>query len=332
MRWIAHHIQLISSDICNHPLAKKVLSDCQKIISFFKNSYPAGAALREEIFHTFTVGGNLKTSTKTRWSTAWDCCESLLRNENNIRSVKQLRNLIAPVKKAVKDVEFQNTILADVFVELVKIAIAVQEIPTPLNNQFPYFLHPTYRGDNLTHNTYKKIILRKALEIWKQTGGGEKTLKLHSITPHNASTERVFSVLNWYLCKRRNKMNISHLESLAQIHSFLIANAPGELNFINNNISQDEFTAAFNQIAVAMEEGIDLFEENDSFPVFDDDSEEDNDLLLQNENGLNLEISELIQLNVNQSGSINENQADINESRIEHGNKDFNIEDLLHDD
>ncbi|CAB5388646.1 unnamed protein product [Rhizophagus irregularis] len=299
-------------------------------------------------------------------------------------NVEQLRNLIAPVKKAVKDVEFQNTILADVFVELVKIAIAVQEIPTPLNNQFrkdSYFLHPTYRGDNLTHNTYKKIILRKALEIWKQTGGGEKSakilktqmnlyrnqespfdddfiesvdtvknwwsscelkqnenhisilaLKLHSITPHNASTERVFSVLNWYLYKRRNKMNISHLESLAQIHSFLIANAPGELNFINNNISQDEFTAAFNQIAVAMEEGIDLFEENDSFPVFDDDSEEDNDLRLQNENGLNLEISELIQLNVNQSGSINENQADINESRIEHGNKDFNIEDLLHDD
>ncbi|CAG8648677.1 12894_t:CDS:2 [Rhizophagus irregularis] len=301
MRCIAHHIQLISSDICNHPWAKKVLSDCQKIISFFKNSYPAGAALREEIFHTFTVGGNLKTSTKTRWSTAWDC-----------------------LKKAVKDVEFQNTILADVFVELVKIAIAVQEIPTPLNNQF--------RKDSL--------------EIWKQTGGGEKSakilktqmnlyrnqespfdddfiesvdtvknwwsscelkknenhisilaLKLHSITPHNASTERVFSVLNWYLCKRRNKMNISHLESLAQIHSFLIANAPGELNFINNNISQDEFTAAFNQIAVAMEE----------------------------------EISELIQLNVNQSGSINENQADINESRIEHGDKDFNIEDLLHD-
>ena len=30
-------------------------------------------------------------------------------------------------------------------------------------------------------------------------------LKLHAITPHNASCERVFSVLNWYLCKRRTK-------------------------------------------------------------------------------------------------------------------------------
>jgi hypothetical protein len=29
---------------------------------------------------------------------------------------------------------------------------------------------------------------------------------------------------------------------------------------------------------------------------------------------------------------INENQANINESRIEYGNKNFNIKDLLHDD
>jgi Protein of unknown function (DUF 659) len=87
MRCIAHHIQLISSDICNISWAKKVLSDCQTIISFFRNSYSAGAALRDEIIHAFTIGGNLKTSTKTRWSTSWDCCESLLRNENNIRLV-----------------------------------------------------------------------------------------------------------------------------------------------------------------------------------------------------------------------------------------------------
>src|SRR3954471_6693259 len=98
-------------------------------------------------------------------------------------------------------------------------------------------------------------------------------------------------------------MNISHLESMAQIHSFLIANTPSELNFVNNEISQDEFTAAFNQIAIAMEEGIDLFEENDSFPIFDE-SEEENDLQLQDENGLNLEIGEIIQLTVEKSGSI----------------------------
>lgn len=127
-------------------------------------------------------------------------------------------------------------------------------------------------------------------------------------------------------------MNISHLKSMAQIHSFLIANASSELNFINNEINQDEFTATFNQIAITMEEGIDLFEENDSFPVFDerifDENEEDDDLQLQDENGLNLEIGEFIQLTRKDSGSVNENET---EARIEHGDKNFNIEDILHD-
>jgi hypothetical protein len=126
-------------------------------------------------------------------------------------------------------------------------------------------------------------------------------------------------------------MNISHLESMAQIHSFLIANAPSELNFVNNEISQDEFTAAFNQIAIAMEKSIDLFEKNNSFPIFDE-NEKENDLQLQNENGLNLEIGEIIQLTVEKSGSINENEIDVGESRIEHKDKNFNINDLLLDD
>jgi hypothetical protein len=44
IRCITYYIQLILSDICNYPWAKKVLSNCQKIISFFKNSYPAGTS------------------------------------------------------------------------------------------------------------------------------------------------------------------------------------------------------------------------------------------------------------------------------------------------
>ena len=30
-------------------------------------------------------------------------------------------------------------------------------------------------------------------------------LKLHAIIPHNATVERIFSVLNWYMGKRRTK-------------------------------------------------------------------------------------------------------------------------------
>ena len=126
-------------------------------------------------------------------------------------------------------------------------------------------------------------------------------------------------------------MNISHLESMAQIHSYLVTNAQNELNYVNHEISQDEFTTTFNQIAIAMEEGIDLFEENNSFPVFEEDEDEDgdDDLQLQNENELNLEIGELVNLVVEKSNLINETNE--NELRIEHGKKDFNIEELLQD-
>jgi hypothetical protein len=128
-------------------------------------------------------------------------------------------------------------------------------------------------------------------------------------------------------------MNISHLESMAQIHSYLTANAQSELNFVSNEISQDEFNDAFNQIAIAMKEGIDLFEESDSFPIFDEDEfdNDDDDLQLQDENGLNLEIGNIIDLTAKRnSGSIN--IINENESRIEHGDKEFDIDELLQDD
>ncbi|CAG8837328.1 32716_t:CDS:1, partial [Racocetra persica] len=86
VRCIAHHIQLISSNICRLPHTRAILSNCQTVIKFFRNSYIAGATLNQEIISTFTVGRNLKSSTKTRWSTVWDCCESIIRNEGNIKS------------------------------------------------------------------------------------------------------------------------------------------------------------------------------------------------------------------------------------------------------
>ncbi|GES76162.1 hypothetical protein GLOIN_2v1487940 [Rhizophagus clarus] len=82
-----------------------------------------------------------------------------------------------------------------------------------------------------------------------------------------------------------------------------------------------------------MKEGIDLFEKNNSFLVFDkrlfDKIKENDDLQLQNENKLNLKIGKFIQLNVKNSNSINKNKTDANDSRIKHRNKNFNIEDLL---
>jgi len=90
VRCIAHHINLVTKDIISIEWAKQILQKCQKIVSFFHGAHKAGSALREEIISSFCIGGNLKSSVMTRWSTAWDVCESVLRLENCIKLVSIL--------------------------------------------------------------------------------------------------------------------------------------------------------------------------------------------------------------------------------------------------
>lgn len=87
IRCMAHHLNLITADIIKLDFAKDTLKKCQTIITFFKTSYCAGASLQEDIIQSLTGGGGLKTSVKTRWSTAWDCCDSIIRLENSLKHV-----------------------------------------------------------------------------------------------------------------------------------------------------------------------------------------------------------------------------------------------------
>jgi len=88
IRCMAHHVNLITSDIIKLDFAKNTFKKCQTIITFFKTlSYRAGAQLQEDITQSSTKGGGLKTSVKTRWSTAWNCCDSIICLENSLKNV-----------------------------------------------------------------------------------------------------------------------------------------------------------------------------------------------------------------------------------------------------
>jgi len=57
IRCIAHHLNLITTDLIKLDFAKEIFEKCQTIISFFKTSYRAGAALQEDIIQSLIEGG-----------------------------------------------------------------------------------------------------------------------------------------------------------------------------------------------------------------------------------------------------------------------------------
>ncbi|GBB85484.1 hypothetical protein RclHR1_00120038 [Rhizophagus clarus] len=427
IRCIAHHINLVTKDIISIEWAKKTLQNCQKIVSFFHDVHRAGAILRNEIKNSFSKG-NLKSSVKTCWSTAWDVCESILRQENSIKfilseqpdifvnavktkaiiqnrqfwhDVEQLKMILGPAKNAVKALELNTTTLADCFIELLKMAQAISAISFQ-NHDFKqkciaifnkrwkefdiniymlaFFLHPKYRATCFQQNIFKSVIMREAINIWKnQCGGGKESsnylliqlgiyrnkeppfddpyvvgistpinwwtsvelkkgedpirklaLRMHGIMPHNADCERVFSILGWFLSKRRTKINIKRLQAMAQMHSYLIMNAKSELKYINDEITLEELDQTLNQVALSINNGIDLFDdENDENLVnFEDINEIEEAVDLEGVNNNELEITNFIDLSTSLLNN-REDEKDEEVSIMNHGDLNFDVDELI---
>ncbi|RHZ78038.1 hypothetical protein Glove_168g279 [Diversispora epigaea] len=68
IRCIAHHINLLSSDIIKLNWATNIITCCKKIVTFFKQSHAGGAILQQEIVENMIKGGGLKKYVITRWT------------------------------------------------------------------------------------------------------------------------------------------------------------------------------------------------------------------------------------------------------------------------
>ena len=64
MRCIAHHINLLTTDIMKLNWASNLIGNCKKIINFFTNSHKAGILLKEDIVNNMISGGGLKKHVK----------------------------------------------------------------------------------------------------------------------------------------------------------------------------------------------------------------------------------------------------------------------------
>jgi hypothetical protein len=85
VRCIAHHINLLTNDIMKLNWSSKIIKDCKKVVKYFRKSHAAHEYLQEEIANFNIIGGSLKQYVKTRWTTAFDCTNSIIRCQMAIK-------------------------------------------------------------------------------------------------------------------------------------------------------------------------------------------------------------------------------------------------------
>src|SRR5581483_6361116 len=85
---------------------------------------------------------------------------------------------------------------------------------------------------------------------------------------------------------------------MAQMHSYLIMNANTELNFLNNEMTPEELNELLDQIALSINNGVDLFDENDleADLIFEDINEIEETVNLEGIDNCELEITNFIDL------------------------------------
>lgn len=118
---------------------------------------------------------------------------------------------------------------------------------------------------------------------------------------------------------------------MAQMHSYLITNAKSELKFLDDKITSEDLNETLNQIALAIENGVDLFDDDNPEVdfVFENINEEEV-ANLEEVNNHELEITNFIDLSTSLLNNNDElHYQDDEESIINHGELNFDVDELV---
>ncbi|CAB5367331.1 unnamed protein product [Rhizophagus irregularis] len=212
-------------------------------------------------------GRGLKSHIKTRWSTMWDCINSIVLSEygndikNQVKDIlcdqnfyencRIITSILHPLKVTVGCLESRTSSLADCYIHLLSLASAVYHMPNQniefknhcvikFNERYDefsddlfllaFFLHPRYHGNGINPNT--PIIwwetAQNTKEEWKLQA---LALQFFAVSPHSASCERSFSVLGWFYGQRRTKLAVDRVEdTLTEMSDELVGE--GDYDFL----------------------------------------------------------------------------------------------------
>jgi hypothetical protein len=121
---------------------------------------------------------------------------------------------------------------------------------------------------------------------------------------------------------------------MAKLHSYYVTNARNELNYIGQDITDDEFEQFMQDYAASIDSEEDMFSLNDEDDLENEDDDNNNeedvvDLTNIDENALDVDrVFNLRILVTNNSDSDNFAEPESED----HGNPDFNIDDILNAD
>jgi predicted ribosome quality control (RQC) complex YloA/Tae2 family protein len=160
-------------------------------------------------------------------------------------------------------------------------------------------------------------------------------LIVNSITPHNVGCERVFSVLGWMCSKRRSRLSIDRMNSLAKLHMYYVSNASTELNYSFSGLTEEEFfkelNKSFNDITEFSEDDIEEQEkefdqnENEKEDLDQDNEElqERNEIIMEKYFDINEELQKALGVEIRVLIEQEE------QTSYDHGEKEFDINALL---
>ena len=145
----------------------------------------------------------------------------------------------------------------------------------------------------------------------------------------------MFSVLGWMFSKRRSRLSIDRMQTMAKLHTYYVSNALKEMNYAFSGLTQDDFlnelNKSFSDITEFSEDEIEdqekEYKQSDEEEDLDQNNEETlmrgNDLILDKYFDINVELQKALEVEVR---VVIEKEA---VPSYDHGERVFDIEDLV---
>ncbi|CAJ0847365.1 10519_t:CDS:2, partial [Entrophospora sp. SA101] len=168
----------------------------------------------------------------------------LLQNEDFLTKCCHIHSVWGPIKECINILESNTATLADCFIYMIKLAVAIFKLPDSnqfktsaihiFNNRYIEFQHPAYLLCYYIHPLYREAAL-VAVKLWKNLNHSEQekmdtpelwwgsiknkpshlseiAIRLFGITPTQSNCGRNFSTLKWIIGDRRTRLAIQRLE------------------------------------------------------------------------------------------------------------------------